>query len=97
MRLTDLDPRWFGWTHEGQGVHVGLTFLCPQRCGERLGVEFRNPIGIGGYDPAKIHWPNVGFQWDRSGDTFDTLTLSPSIDASKLGHWHGHISNGNVT
>jgi len=32
--------------------------------------------------------------WDRQGDTFDTLTLLPSIDFSGKGHWHGHITNG---
>jgi hypothetical protein len=24
------------------------------------------------------------------------LTVTPSIDASKSGHWHGHITNGEV-
>jgi hypothetical protein len=34
--------------------------------------------------------------WQRAGDTFDTLTLSPSIDASKHGHWHGFIQGGEI-
>jgi hypothetical protein len=35
-----------------------------------------------------------GVVWGRTGDTFDTLTLSPSVDASAAGHWHGWVSNG---
>lgn len=35
------------------------------------------------------------------GITFDcphcrTLTLTPSVDASKHGHWHGFITNGEI-
>lgn len=37
-----------------------------------------------------------GHRWTRSGDTWDALTLTPSIDASKAGCWHGHITNGDV-
>jgi hypothetical protein len=38
-----------------------------------------------------------GIVWTRAaGDTFETLTLSPSIDASPAGHWHGFIQNGEV-
>jgi hypothetical protein len=32
--------------------------------------------------------------WQRTGETFETLTLAPSIDCSKWGHWHGLITNG---
>lgn len=35
--------------------------------------------------------------WQRSGDTFETLTLTPSVDASKFGHWHGFITNGEMS
>lgn len=35
--------------------------------------------------------------WHREGDTFETLTLTPSVDASKFGHWHGFIRNGAIT
>ena len=37
-----------------------------------------------------------GIHWQRAGDTFDTLTLSPSVDASASGHWHGFIVNGEI-
>lgn len=35
--------------------------------------------------------------WHREGDTFETLTLTPSIDASKFGCWHGYITAGEAT
>jgi hypothetical protein len=31
------------------------------------------------------------------GDTFETLSLFPSINVEDEGHWHGFISNGEVT
>lgn len=59
-------------------------------------VTFDPPI-----DPENW-WPRItrptydGINvWKReSGETFDTLSLSPSIDVK--GHWHGHISQGQI-
>lgn len=39
---------------------------------------------------GKVIWTRV------SGETFDDLTLSPSIDASAWGCWHGHVANGAI-
>jgi hypothetical protein len=33
------------------------------------------------------------FAWSIVGD-FENLNVSPSIDASSSGHWHGFITNG---
>lgn len=33
--------------------------------------------------------------WDIAGDSFENLSLSPSVHA--VGHWHGFITNGMVT
>jgi hypothetical protein len=30
------------------------------------------------------------------GDGFGDLSLSPSVDASKYGHWHGTITRGEI-
>lgn len=32
--------------------------------------------------------------WNKTGDTFDTLSCSPSLNAEASGHWHGSIVNG---
>lgn len=35
-----------------------------------------------------------GVHWTRKGDTFETLSISPSVDASASGHWHGFVTDG---
>lgn len=35
--------------------------------------------------------------WQRTGDSFENLTLTPSIDCSKWGGWHGYLTNGQVS
>lgn len=95
MKLTDLEPRW--WADEPGRTGMGITFLCPHCKKQRLGVAFSNPID-GGKPEHLVHPYTIGSapEWNRSGDTFDTLTLTPSIDASKHGHWHGFITNGEI-
>jgi hypothetical protein len=104
VRLTELDPRWF--TMGSSPDLVGITFECPH-CVEReratgdkrvqrIGVLFREEIDRDGL-PNEVHWTRPGNKWHREGDTFETLTLSPSVDASSDGHWHGFIRNGEVT
>lgn len=94
-----------GWS--GQNPHFGLTFLCPHCREQRIGVMFKPFI-----DPDDLvklaTWalpgapnPNTGevtevLWWTRTGDTFDALSLTPSIDLSKYGHWHGYITNGEL-
>lgn len=82
---------------------VGVSFLCPcekcvaQRSGDpdkdfhlRVYVPFKNPLDggpINDPDPARP-------SWQRTGDTFDTLTTQPSILSveGKGGcGWHGYI------
>jgi hypothetical protein len=95
MRLVDLDPRW---TFDADGRRgMGVSFDCP--C-----TSCRAP----GADPMSIHVPftnpidgGAPFErrpvtWQREGDTFETLTLTPSVDASHFGHWHGFIRNGEI-
>ena len=36
------------------------------------------------------------FDVPGKGETFETLTLTPSVDASAAGHWHGHVTDGEV-
>jgi Family of unknown function (DUF6527) len=91
------------------GDIVGVTFRCPH-CppGERgettfLGVMFRTLIDRDQLDIDERGWPDYMAKhpkqnfWNRAGDTFDTLTLTPSIDCSQAGHWHGYITNGAIT
>lgn len=102
MRLTTLNPKFLG--AGGPGISnadgspapkrhgVGIIMDCP--CGDadeghQLYVPFKNPIDGGtSVEPRG---------WDRTGDTFDTLTLSPSILRTTGCKWHGWIRNGEVT
>lgn len=94
MRLIDFEPKWVGY-----GTIIdGLTFLCPCCKGCRLSIRFRPPIDKEGWW-SKIVQPSYAgmLVWDRvSGETFDDLTITPSINASSNGHWHGEITNGNL-
>jgi hypothetical protein len=115
VRLVDLDPRWSGSNYWRDGVEyspgagdpafpggrhgMGITFDCPVHGeGCRLGVPFENPIDGG----PKGRGAQGKYWWQRSGETFDTLTLSPSVhvhdgDAENgPTHWHGHIENGEI-
>ena len=102
MRLVDLHPRFAidadivigGVSRHFEGrLGMAISFECPHclGSGQRLAVWFANPIDGGPPtdDATKL--------WQRTGETFDSLTLSPSIDASATGHWHGFIANGEVT
>ncbi len=98
MKLIELEPRWY--VLEQGGPRVGLTFLCPHCRATYLGVAFhhqgREPMEDG-YIRAHFPGDSTKFIWTLSAsDEFETLTLTPSIDASASGHWHGFITNGEV-
>lgn len=97
MKLTELDPHWY--TVEGaNGAAVGISFDCPHCRTQRLGVAFHHK-GHEMMEDSVIHAasPLTKHIWDIAGDSFDNLTLSPSVDASAFGHWHGFIKKGEIT
>lgn len=108
FRLVDLEPHWL---MDG-ARRVGIAFDCP--CGNCLGkgcmlaVRFANPIGGGDPTPddqSKVG-NNKGKRWTRTGESFESLTVTPSIDSTKdkdgnpmppeHQHWHGFITNGAI-
>jgi hypothetical protein len=47
-----------------------------------------NPLDGGpAIEPDRPHW-------QRTGDTFDAMTLTPSIQRLGGCRWHGYITNG---
>lgn len=61
-------------------------------------VGFANPLDGGPFFESSAGAPSP--KWQRTGDTFETLTLTPSIlsDPAKGGcGWHGFNTNGEVT
>lgn len=97
MKLTDLNPRWTGFPYGS--IRFGVTFDCPHCKTQRIGVMFSNPIDPERWIERGVTMPQAQCKWTRSGENFDTLTLTPSIDSSQIdfgGHWHGFITNGEV-
>lgn len=71
-RLVDCDPRWVNH----QGALCGISFACPEGHEDcRHSIPF-TPALDGTQAPS---WYASGAIWQRSGDTFETLALSPSI------------------
>ncbi len=96
MKLTDLNPRWIGLKYwHGPAFYIGITFDCPHCHTQRLAAHFDKPI-----DPTNCFPDYRGFpdelKWKREGNTFETLSLSPSVDTSFEKHWHGFIQNGEI-
>lgn len=106
MKLTDLDPRWFDALDRSDGLfkRSGFTFLCPHCQTTRLAVTTAKLKWSDQMDAlAKLHPDNHGdivpggFVWTINGDDFNALTVTPSIDCSAAGHWHGFITDGDIT
>jgi hypothetical protein len=96
MRLMDLSPRWYaGRTGDRQGI----TFDCPCCAGKvRLAIAIHLDGTNLDPDPANPQqFAADEFVWNiAGGDGFENLSLTPSVDASKAGHWHGHVTGGQI-
>lgn len=76
----------------------GVMFLCPtcfRKNGGAIGTErvivwFRGRPAV----PASA-LPGPG-RWVATGSSFDDLTLQPSVNVDHE-HWHGFVTNGEVT
>ena len=97
MRLSELDPKW---------IHPNVfTFLCPHCKDWRLSCKnvampskeqwalFEKAFGV----PYRVVGTRPEMAWTISGTDFNTMTVTPSIDASAAGCWHGFITNGAIT
>lgn len=101
IKLTDLNPRWTGLSVSGHELVDGITFDCPHCRNQRLGVKFTPPLDKNNWKQRSIEYPIYQLMWQRVGDTFETITLSPSVNANSRidfqNHWHGFIENGFVS
>lgn len=90
MRLTELEPYFIDGSSADKRKGVGLMFNCPCGCENRCYVQFANPLDGGEvYDADQP-------KWKRISDTFENLTLTPSIHRSRGCGWHGYITNGQI-
>lgn len=90
MRLSELNPQFLD-AHDGRRG-VGVQFDCP--CGNRdenHGCFIPFDVALDGSTGV-----NGERGWKRTGDTFETLTLTPSIQRLEACRWHGFITNGEV-
>ena len=107
MKLTDLEPRWYS-VGDSKGIS-GISFLCPHCKQTRLNVRIDSAtphITQVDHDNDITTAPINVQIWQISGDAptfdgeshggFENVTLTPSVDASASGHWHGFITNGEI-
>ena len=99
VALTDLAPEW---SRSHDGCVVGVRFLCPDCRRFSTAILFANGFDStdGHFDPKVDKARTLSVEergWQRTGRTFETLTLTPSIDLTAQGHWHGFIANGVCT
>lgn len=91
MKLADLNAQFYGATGRSG---IGILLDCPCGCENLLGVPFTNPIDGGPPENERV-------TWQRTGETIETLTLTPSIRRVPIDGfgcaWHGWITNGEVT
>lgn len=99
-KLVDLNP-WFV-DAGGDGIKdadgkpvplkrgVGISYDCPCGCNETTFLRFENPLD--GSEP-RTDSP----KWKRTGDTFETITLTPSIQRVDGCMWHGYLTDGVLT
>lgn len=109
MRLIELSPHWIGLNNWASPAifRIGVSFLCPH-CDPslpehgaerriRLAVNFWPPIdpeGLMGRTFDEL--PHEGYHRRVSGDSFDALTIEPSIGFDSIRHWHGQITDGEI-
>lgn len=112
MRLSALDPRWFAPAgREKTGLTFLCPCCVGTPRSVRLAIPLAQPLDGGAPVPMGIRVAldcvkrgekapfNVPaeFLWGHDGDSFETLTLHPSVDASRSGHWHGWVRGGAVS
>ena len=101
MLLVELEPRWLS-------ANV-FTFRCPH-C-RNIWLTCKNVVLdrkaqlelviAADLDPngpsygAVLMKEGVSWIWDTTD--FSTMSVKPSLDASASGHWHGFITNGEIT
>lgn len=100
MKLIDLQPRWLL-------PNTFFIFKCPH-CQDRW-LTCKNFTLATHKETFKLleellgeSWneivvpPKAGCAWQFESVDFGTMSVTPSIDASASGHWHGFITNGQI-
>lgn len=109
MRLTDLDPKWV--FKDGRKIGFTFVCpTTPDNPMNRQSCLFEKIPRKEQWDLLDEHEPvnaekgthgwvqgcNPDASWTWNGKDFDALTVTPSIDGSKGGNWHGFITDGAI-
>lgn len=100
MNLIDLNPQWL--------TNNLFIFLCPH-C-KKTYLSCKNTTmdvsdqmilaekhGLKPFGPDYEFIPcNKNTNWKIDRKDFNFINITPSIDASLSGHWHGFIRNGQI-
>lgn len=101
MRLNELNPRYIMRGEE----KVGFLFLCPH-C--KVTTIFCTIVGLSSKQQMTLmheQFPNnhgdvilakSGLAWAADSQDFNSMSVTPSIDSSAAGHWHGFITKGQI-
>ena len=95
MKLTELKPEWL--------TPDMFMFKSPMGHGDWITCK-RVPMSL--KEQFDVIYPahkgkivvqtRPEMAWKFNGNDFDTMTVSPSIDCSASGNWHGFIVNGEI-
>lgn len=91
IALELLEPHY---VTDSTGRRIGVSFLCPTCRDHRVAINVDPPFDDG---------PTAKRPWQRTGETFDVMSLSPSIIAlrrDEVGRerecWHGYVRHGQI-
>jgi hypothetical protein len=76
-RLVDCNPKWVSGRYQGaEGTSCGIKFDCPEGHKDCWhSIPFTPDLA----GTPRESWQTNGAVWQRTGETFETLSLSPSI------------------
>lgn len=98
MKLLDLEPAWLSpdvFIFRSPVGHRDLVTCkrIPMTRNEQYALIYeKNPQ----YKGKIVVLTVPEFAWKFEGNDFNTLTVSPSLDCSASGNWHGFIVNGEI-
>lgn len=96
MKLTELEPRWIykAKVFAFRCPHCRNVWLTCKTVEMDHGKQFEIIEATFGDEIAIACKPSAS--WKASGLDFEKMTVTPSLDASAAGHWHGFITDGQI-
>lgn len=99
MKLIELEPQWLI-------LDQVFVFRCPHCRKDLLSCK---SVVMSSQAQLNLFEKHFGSEWNMlivpckedqawtfKGSDFTTLSVTPSLDASASGHWHGFITNGEI-